>query len=313
MPSFLTRAQQVALDGIADELAQLSTAAGTARTALAAATFASPHNEADLQAKLTDLATAELNLARARAERFDRAPILRSLSTSQIATVNQQGGRGSGRGGLVQPRSADDSEGFVPIFNGKTLEGWDGNSTFWRVEEGKIVGESTPEKVVTANNFLIWRGGTVKDFELKVEFRLNGGNSGIQYRSQEAANWVLRGYQADMDFPNQYTGQVHDEAGRNIMAPRGQFVRAAGNGVYKVLAMLGDSNEIAASVIPNGWNSYQVMARGPVLIHIINGRVSGMLIDEDPANRDLEGLIGLQMHTGAPFKIEYRNLLLRTL
>ena len=73
----------------------------------------------------------------------------------------------------------------MPIFDGKTLNGWDGDQTFWRAENGSIVGETTPEKVVKLNNFLIWRGGTVKDFELKVEFRLSGTNSGIQYRSVE--------------------------------------------------------------------------------------------------------------------------------
>ena len=97
----------------------------------------------------------------------------------------------------------DDNAGFVPIFDGKTLNGWDGDPRFWRVENGEIVGETTPEKVVKQNNFLIWRGGTVKDFELKVEFRLNGTNSGIQYRSTElpdVGKWVLKGYQADIDF-----------------------------------------------------------------------------------------------------------------
>ena len=114
---------------------------------------------------------------------------------------------GGGRGGGVyaDKYEADDNAGFVPIFDGKTMNGWDGDPTFWRVENGEIVGETTPEKVVKMNNFLIWRGGKVKDFELKIDFRLSGTNSGIQYRSvemPELGKWVLKGYQADMDISN---------------------------------------------------------------------------------------------------------------
>ena len=128
-------------------------------------------------------------------------------------------GQGRGGGGLYPETEPDDAAGFVPIFDGKTLNGWDGDLTFWRAEGGSIVGETTPEKVVKLNNFLIWRGGTVKDFELKVEFRLSGTNSGIQYRSVEMpaiGKWVLKGYQADMDFTEGFLGNIHDERG----APR---------------------------------------------------------------------------------------------
>jgi hypothetical protein len=137
----------------------------------------------------------------------------------------------------------------------------------------------------------------------------------MQYRSQEVAagKWVLRGYQADLDFDNQFTGQIHDEAGRNIMAPRGQFVRAAGNGVYKFIATVADPNELPATLAINGWNTYHIIARGPTLIHVINGRVTAILIDEDPQNRDMEGLLGFQMHVGGPFKVQYRNILYRAL
>jgi hypothetical protein len=123
------------------------------------------------------------------------------------------------RGGVyADAYEPDDSTGFVPIFDGKTLNGWDGDMTFWRAEDGKIVGETTPEKVVKVNNFLIWRGGVVKDFELKVEFKLSGTNSGIQYRSvelPEVGKWVLKGYQADMEFRNGYTGNLHEERGHH--------------------------------------------------------------------------------------------------
>lgn len=308
MTGLLTAAQQAALGN-------LVTTATAARQALVAASLAMPRNDADLRLKAAGLAAAEQALAIARADQFAKlqtaGPLSPEQRTATIASVNAAGGRG----GLTPPRSAEDAEGFVSIFDGRTLTNWDGDATFWRVEDGMIVGESTPDKVVTANSFLIWRGGVVKDFELKFDFRINGTNSGMQYRSQEIAGgrWVLRGYQADLDFPNQFTGQIHDEAGRNIMAPRGQFVRAAGNGVFKFIATVADPNELPATLAINGWNTYHIIARGPTLIHVINGRVTAILIDEDAENKDLEGRLGFQMHTGGPFKVQYRNVLYRAL
>src|SRR6187200_668953 len=138
--------------------------------------------------------------------------LLLALATSLVipALMTAQGPPPPGKAGGVFPATEpDDTAGFVPIFDGKTLNGWDGDTTFWRVENGEIVGETTPHKVVKSNSFLIWRGGKVRDFELKVEFKLSNTNSGIQYRSTELpelGKWVLKGYQADLDIGNGYTG-----------------------------------------------------------------------------------------------------------
>jgi hypothetical protein len=233
-----------------------------------------------------------------------------------------QGGRGRG-GGVFPQTEPDDSAGFVPIFDGKTLNGWDGDSTFWRVEGGEIVGETTPEKVVKVNNFLIWRGGTVKDFELKVEFRMNGTNSGIQYRSTELpaiGKWVLKGYQADMDFGEAYVGNVHDERGRAptgeghvVLSRRGQVTRIVDGPAYKVVGTIGDATLLRGVMNVNGWNQYHIIARGPVLMHLINGQLMAVALDEDTKHFSPEGLIGFQMHVGPPFRIQYRNVLLKKL
>ena len=119
----------------------------------------------------------------------------------------------------------EDRAGFMSIFDGTSLKGWDGDPAFWRAENGAIVGETTAEKPLKANTFLIWRGGQPKDFELKIEYRLNATNSGIQYRSVEVPDqgkWVLKGYQADLDFENRWTGQLYEERGRMFLALRGQ-------------------------------------------------------------------------------------------
>src|SRR5262249_49163446 len=94
--------------------------------------------------------------------------------------------------------AADDVEpGFKSLFNGKDLSGWDGNPKFWSVQDGVITGQTTAENPTQGNTFLIWRDGTVDDFELRLSYRIVNGNSGIQYRSSDKGNWVVGGYQAD--------------------------------------------------------------------------------------------------------------------
>ncbi len=236
----------------------------------------------------------------------------------------QPGGRGRGGGGGLFPQTEpDDAEGFVPLFDGKTLAGWDGDPTFWRAENGIIVGETTPEKVVKINNFLIWRGGTVKDFELKVEFRLSGTNSGIQYRSTELPDlgkWILKGYQADMDFGQMFVGNVHDERGRApggeghvVLSRRGQITRIVDGPKYKLVGTIGDPTLLRGAMNVNGWNQYHIIARGPVLMQLLNGQLMAVAIDEDAKNAESEGVLGFQMHTGPPFKVEYRNIMYRKL
>lgn len=251
-----------------------------------------------------------------------------------------RGGRGGGRGAMQggEPIPFDNYVGFEQIFNGTSLDGWEGDPTFWRVENGTIVGESTPEKEVEQNTFLIWRGGTLGDFDLKVEFRLNAGNSGVQYRSEQLpesdsiGKWVLKGYQADIDFDNNYTGMLYEERGRGFLAPRGHFnyigpnqppqvgrgepppQPAPGEPPFGVRGRRGELNAndaLRAQIKQNDWNQFQVIARGNVLIHVLNGHVTALLVDDDEANRAMEGLLGLQIHTGPPMKVEFRNVYLR--
>jgi len=237
-----------------------------------------------------------------------------------VETAAQAPARADRGGGLYPTYEVDDETGFVPIFDGKTLSGWDGDTTFWRAEDGAIVGETTPEKVVKVNNFLIWRGGTVKDFELKVEFKLSGTNSGIQYRSVElpdVGKWVLKGYQADMEFRNGFTGNLHEERGRKpghvVLARRGLLTRITDGPQYKELASLGDATLLRGVMNVDGWNQYHIIARGPVMLQILNGRLVSGTIDEDSKNFVPEGLLGFQMHVGPPFRVEYRNILYRKL
>jgi 3-keto-disaccharide hydrolase len=248
------------------------------------------------------------------------SPVPEQTALAPMLTPAVQTNRATG---VYPDTELDDDAGFTPIFDGKTLTGWDGDTRFWRVENGVITGESTPANPVKANNFLIWRGGRPKDFELKLEFRINGSNSGVQYRSSELANvgkWVLKGYQADIDFTQGYLGNIHDERGRApggeghvVLSRRGQVTRAAGNNKYKVVGVIGDATALRGAMNVNGWNLYHIIARGPVLMQLINGQLMAVALDEDTKNAPADGVIGLQMHSGPPFKIEYRNIRLKTL
>lgn len=220
-------------------------------------------------------------------------------------------------GSQIQPTPLDESDvGFVPIFNGTSLEGWEGDSRYWRVENGEIVGEVTPVTLLKQNNFLIWRGGQPANFELKVQFRITAqGNSGINYRSEEIAGtkYLLRGYQADIDGANKYTGQNYEERGRTFLAPRGSITYATTGQKPAIIAQIASADDLKQYVKNGDWNDYHVIARGNVLIHILNGHLMCEVIDEDTEHRKMSGLIGVQVHVGPPMKIEYRSILLKQL
>lgn len=206
------------------------------------------------------------------------------------------------------------AQNFVSLFDGKSLHGWDGDPAYWRVENGAIVGETKAGAIPKQNTFLIWRGGSPSDFELAADYRLTGGNSGIQYRSTELPDirWAMKGYQADIDAEQQYTGQIYEERGRAFLALRGQSASIETGAKPVVLGSLGSDGELKAAIHAQGWNQYHIIARGNILVQILNGRVMSMLIDDDIANRKMDGLIGIQLHAGEPMKIEVRNIRLRT-
>jgi hypothetical protein len=248
------------------------------------------------------------------------------------APVNQGQGRGRGAFGRgPQPIPFEDRTGFKPIFDGTSLKNWDGDTTYWRADGGSIVGETTAANPLKENTFLIYRGGEPADFELKVEFKINSTNSGVRYRSVHlpqgtvppappnstntpqpiAGKWVLKGYQADIDFDNNFTGMLYEERGRGFLAPRGT-VGYAGE-VRGAVASLESSDTLKSYIKVNDWNQFHVIARGPALIHILNGHVTAAFVDDDAKNRTLKGLLGFQIHMGPPMKVEFKNVFLKTL
>ena len=224
--------------------------------------------------------------------------------------------------------SAQKKIGFVSIFDGKTLNGWEGDANYWRVENGSIVGEITPDKLLKANAFIIWRGGEPKDFELKLEFKISkNGNSGINYRSEQITEvpFALKGYQADIDGMMRYTGQNYEERGRTTLAYRGQTTKinsgdkdsavqdnVKNNAWTKVEVVKSlDRDSLKNFIKSEDWNEVHLIIKGNRLQHYVNGVLMSDVTDNDKINRKMAGLIGVQVHVGPPMKVEYRNIMIK--
>jgi 3-keto-disaccharide hydrolase len=247
------------------------------------------------------------------------------------APAQQPGGaaQGRGRGGFARPEPLpfEYHEGYDSIFDGTSLKGWDGDPKLWRAEGNAIVGETTPENKIDENTFLIWRGGEPADFELKLEYRISATNSGIQFRSVQLpqgspdgrggsikGKWVLKGYQADIDYANMFTGQIYEERGRGFLAMRGQMTVVPEGGGPKILgALQTGADDLKGIIKANDWNQVHLIARGDAIIQVLNGHVTSMLVDHDTKNRAMSGLLGIQMHVGEPMKIEVRNVWMKKL
>jgi len=230
-------------------------------------------------------------------------------------------------GGFTQPDPIDfnDHQGWTQIFDGKTLQGWDGPPEVWHVQDGSLVGESSPEHRSGTTN-IIWRGGQPANFMLKVEMKLEGtgANGGIQYRSlvvpPSAAQqvkypkWNMKGYQADFDYGNKYTGQLYEQSSsRGIVAWRGQVVETSQGKHPRLLATLGSSDDLKSYIKVGDWNQFEVIADGNTLIHILNGHVMAVLIDNDPSFSQSKGLIAFEIEGPGVLKISHRNVWLKEL
>lgn len=209
------------------------------------------------------------------------------------------------------------------IFNGKDLAGWEGNKDLWSVKDGAITGITPPDPanpakgIIKHNTFLVWKGGTVKDFELTFQYRIEKGNSGVQYRSKElpAGEFgpIISGYQADFEAGDKYSGILYEERGRGILALRGEknTIKPAAEGEKKPAVekngTVGDNAAIQASIKKEDWNEYCIVAKGNHVQHFINGLQTVDVTDEDAANAPKEGLLALQIHQGPPMVVQFKN------
>ena len=204
---------------------------------------------------------------------------------------------------------------FKSIFDGKSLDGWRGDTEVWRVEDGAIVGETTADKTIKQNTFLVWDEGELDDFVLRLKFRISGtdrANSGIQVRSSQADNGAMAGYQADIDRSGKFIGIVYDERGRGILAQRGQKATIDKEGKKKNES-IGKADELLTHINMDDWNEYVVTAKGNQITTQINGKTMSQVIDDQPDHFDRKGLLGLQLHVGPPMKIEFKDIELQRL
>jgi hypothetical protein len=210
--------------------------------------------------------------------------------------------------------------GMMSLFNGKGLEGWNGDPRLWKVQDGVIHGETTDENRAEGNTFLIWDGGPVKDFELRLSFRCSAtNNSGIQYRSRHVQEgvrnkWVVRGYQHELrnenDFPN-VAGFIYDEGGkRGRMCMVGEQVIWGDDGKQIVKNFM-DQEEFKKIFRLDDWNDVIIQAQGKRIRHYMNGRLIVDFTDEEPRLSLAEGILALQLHAGKPMWAEFKNIRLK--
>jgi hypothetical protein len=265
-----------------------------------------------------------------------------AIVTRPLAQTPAQTGSGTtppaGRGSspFVPPEPIDygDREGWISLFDGKTLTGWDGNPQVWSVRDGAITAESSRERRVGSTH-IIWRGDEVADFELKLEVKLEGDiHSGIAYRSyistaapagagrSNAAaatlqvpadpKWTLLGPGLDYDYDRKMAGNVEDRGTpRREVAWRGLIVRAEAGQRPRAIGSVGDEAELMNAIKGDDWNQVHIVARGNQLTHIINGRVMTILIDEDPTYFRAKGLIGLQIEQWGLGRVNARAIYLK--
>lgn len=189
---------------------------------------------------------------------------------------------------LAAPVAAD--EGFKPLFDGETLDGWTGDPKLWSVENGEILG-STVGNPLRGNSFLATEE-KYDNFVLRLKFKLGNHNSGVQVRSQLHDNWKVTGYQADIA-DKRYTGILYEEGGRGILADV-------------------DQAKVNEHFDREGWNTYEIICDGPKITQKLNGFTTIEYTEKDE-NRPKEGVIAFQLHTGPEMKIWFKDIELKPL
>ncbi len=218
--------------------------------------------------------------------------------------------------GLIASTSdAQTSDKFQTLFDGKTLDGFAGDPKHWTVQDGAIVGQIPPGQTLSKNTWLIWKGGELKDFDLRVQFRLTGkpaANSGIQIRCQADGVDHVSGYQADLDMGETWLGRIYDEHGRALLVERGMRVKIDSQG-QRTQEAFAPPHQFKVLFRENAWNDYRIVGIGSHLAVYVNGTLFSELIDEEAGQADLRGQLAFQLHSGPETRIEFRDIKVATL
>ena len=202
-------------------------------------------------------------------------------------------------------------KGFVSMFNGKDLSGWEGIPGAWWVEDGLLTAESTPEKPCKKSHYLYWKTAKPGDFILRFKFKLIGGNSGVQIRSEERPDFDTWGYQADFEAGEQWTGCLfqHDRGGV-VMRGFKAVIKEDGTREEKQFV---DPDSLQKKIKQEDWNEYEVTAIGSKVTLKINGQLMCEVDDRDEKMACKKGLIAVQMHQGDPMKVQFKDMRIKIL
>ena len=209
-------------------------------------------------------------------------------------------------------------KGFEKIFDGKTLKGWNGNPKLWSVKDGAITGQTTKENPTKDNTFIIWEGKN-GNFDLRLDYKIIGGNNGIQYRSFKADGpdeWRIGGYQADFEAGDTFSGICYGERFRGILSLRGKktTLTVGDDGkLKKEVEEFAKDADIAKAIKKEDWNSYRIVARNFNLTHYINDVKTTQVVDRDRKTRRADGLLALQLHAGPPMTVQFKNIRIKEL
>lgn len=261
------------------------------------------------------------------------APLLRTLSLLLVAAAIAMLAACTKK----QPSDAEDGateREWKVLFDGSSLDEWDGDSLYWSIQNGNMVGRVTPTTLLNRNTFIIYKGEIPDDFELELDFKIEeAGNSGVNYRSERLTDhpYALRGYQADIDGKNNYTGQNYEERKRTTLAYPGEVTiissqpdPGSGNTIgdnvknnawmhRDVVSAPKNIDSLKARIRTGDWNHCRIVARGNHLQHYINDMLMSDVTDSDTVNRAMSGKLGVQVHVGPPMSVEYRNIRVRPL
>ncbi|MBX7257219.1 MAG: DUF1080 domain-containing protein [Candidatus Hydrogenedentes bacterium] len=214
------------------------------------------------------------------------------------------------------PAGSKDQDGFVSLFDGKTFRGWKApDMSYWTVEDGAITATISEQHPLKDNQYLVWQGGELGDFELKLMYRLTGSegvNGGFQYRSKLLPNYDIAGYQVDNNLTTDWVVRLYDEHGRETLAWRGEsaYFDASGNRTVKPIE--GVHGKPATFKLEE-WHEYHLIAKGAHVELFVNGLKVAEFTDDDPKQQDFKGILGLQLHSGKPQKAQFKAIRLKKL
>jgi hypothetical protein len=219
-----------------------------------------------------------------------------------------------------QPTAPAAKDGFTVIFDGETLAGWSAaDMSFWSVEDGAITGRITDEHPTDRNHYLVWQGGELADFELVLNHRIMSEhtvNGGFQFRSEIFDSGIpddCRGYQVDNNTQTNWGVRLYDEFGRHTLAWRGQHTTFGTDGARTTTPLEGGDAPQPSWFDLAQWHEYHLVCRGREIRLFVDGRLAAAVTDLDPSAYDLSGLLALQLHSGPPMTVQFKNIRLKKL